>query len=70
VRRPPAVAIGIDPAISDLVPRVHHAGDKLFVDYAGTKPTIVDPTTGEILAVELFVAARRYGVMSLRTVQG
>src|SRR5258706_3698589 len=36
--------------------QVHHAGDKLFVDYAGTKPTIVDPTTGEVIAVELFVA--------------
>jgi transposase len=36
--------------------QVHHAGDKLFVDYAGTKPTIVDPATGERIAVELFVA--------------
>lgn len=36
--------------------QVHHAGDKLFVDYAGTKPTVVDPTPGERIAVELFVA--------------
>jgi transposase len=34
----------------------HLAGEKLFVDYAGKKPSIVDPTTGEVIAVELFVA--------------
>lgn len=33
----------------------HRAGEKVFVDYAGQKPTIVDPTTGEVTAVELFV---------------
>jgi transposase len=37
--------------------QVHRAGAKLFVDYAGQKPTIVDATTGEVIAVELFVAA-------------
>jgi transposase len=36
--------------------QVHRAGAKLFVDYAGKKPTIIDATTGEVLAVELFVA--------------
>ena len=36
--------------------QVHHAGDKCFVDYAGKTPTIVDPTTGEVIPVELFVA--------------
>jgi transposase len=36
--------------------QVHKAGDKCFVDYAGKKPTIVDPTTGERVEVELFVA--------------
>jgi transposase len=36
--------------------QVHRAGEKLFVDYSGTKPTIVDPATGEVRAVELFVA--------------
>jgi transposase len=36
--------------------QVHHAGEKLFVDYAGQKPTLVDPTTGEVRAVEFFVA--------------
>ncbi len=36
--------------------QVHVAGDKLFVDYAGMKPCIVDATTGEVIEVELFVA--------------
>jgi transposase len=36
--------------------QVHKAGDKLFVDYSGKKPEIVDPTTGAVRAVELFVA--------------
>jgi transposase len=36
--------------------QVHRAGEKLFVDYAGKKPCIVDPSTGEVTEVELFVA--------------
>src|SRR5262249_21037273 len=36
--------------------QVHRAGDKLFVDYSGKKPTIVDPDTGQRIEVELFVA--------------
>ena len=34
----------------------HKAGDKMFVDYAGDKLEIVDPKTGEIHSVEVFVA--------------
>jgi transposase len=34
----------------------HLAGEKLFVDYAGKKPHIVDPKTGEVIDAELFVA--------------
>ena len=34
----------------------HRAGEKLFADYSGKKPHIVDERTGEHLAVELFVA--------------
>lgn len=41
---------------SPVMRQVHVAGDKLFVDYAGMKPRIVDPTTGETTEVELFVA--------------
>jgi transposase len=33
----------------------HRAGEKVFVDYAGQKPSLIDPTTGEVLEVELFV---------------
>lgn len=36
--------------------QVHRAGEKLFVDYSGKKPTIIDPATGELTEVELFVA--------------
>jgi transposase len=36
--------------------QVHRAGEKCFVDYAGQKPTLIDSTTGEVIAVELFVA--------------
>jgi transposase len=36
--------------------QVHVAGDKLFVDYSGKKPHLVDPETGEVVEVELFVA--------------
>ncbi len=36
--------------------QVHRAGEKLFVDYAGKKPHLTDPTTGEVREVELFVA--------------
>ncbi len=34
----------------------HKAGDKLFVDFSGKRPTIVDSATGEVREVELFVA--------------
>ncbi len=36
--------------------QVHKAGDKCFVDYSGKKPAITNPTTGERVEVELFVA--------------
>lgn len=35
--------------------QVHRAGEKLFVDFSGTRPHLVDPATGEEIAVELFV---------------
>jgi transposase len=37
--------------------QVHRAGEKAFVDFAGQKPTLVDPETGEIVEVELFIGA-------------
>ena len=36
--------------------QVHRAGEKCFVDYAGQKPRMIEATTGEVIAVELFVA--------------
>ena len=36
--------------------QVHTAGEKTFVDYAGQRPALVDPATGELVPVELFVA--------------
>jgi transposase len=36
--------------------QTHLAGDKMFVDYSGKKPHVVDPLTGEVIEVELFVA--------------
>jgi transposase len=36
--------------------QVHRAGEKLFIDYSGKKPSVVDPATGQVREVELFVA--------------
>ncbi len=35
--------------------QVHRAGEKLFVDFSGQRPTLVDATTGALVVVELFV---------------
>jgi len=35
--------------------QVHRAGEKLFVDYSGVKPSYVEPDTGEVKEAELFV---------------
>lgn len=37
--------------------QLHKAGDKLFQDYSGKRPVIVDRNTGARIEVELFVAA-------------
>jgi len=36
--------------------QVHKAGEKTFVDYSGKRPHLIDPKTGEVIPVELFVA--------------
>jgi transposase len=36
--------------------QVHKGGEKLFVDFSGKKPHLVDPKTGECIDFELFVA--------------
>lgn len=35
--------------------QVHRAGEKLFVDFSGKRPSLVDATTGALVVVELFV---------------
>ena len=37
--------------------QVHRAGEKTFIDFSGKRPHLVDPKTGELVPVELFVAA-------------
>jgi hypothetical protein len=37
--------------------QVHRAGEKVFVDFSGKKPVIVDGHTGELVPVDLFVGA-------------
>src|SRR5271163_2303079 len=43
--------------LSPTMRQAHVAGEKLFVDYAGTTIDIFDATTGEVHACQLFVAA-------------
>ncbi len=42
----------------------HKAGDKLFVDFAGKKLSVTDPTTGELVEYEVFVAVLGASQMS------
>lgn len=36
--------------------QVHHAGDKLFIDYSGATAAVINGATGEIRRAEIFVA--------------
>ena len=38
----------------------HKAGEKLFIDFAGKKLSYIDPTTGEIIYCQVFVACLPY----------
>jgi transposase len=42
-------------ALKPSMRQVHRAGEKLFVDFSGKRPHLVDPATGERVPVELFV---------------
>jgi transposase len=42
-------------ALKPSMRQVHRAGEKLFVDFPGKRPHVVDPGTGELVVVELFV---------------
>jgi transposase len=43
--------------LSPTMRQVHVAGERLFVDYAGTTLQVIDGTTGEVLSAQLFAAA-------------
>lgn len=43
---------GLDPVLR----QTYRPGEKLFLDYAGDKVPVVDPTTGETRRAEIFVA--------------
>lgn len=42
----------------------HYPGDKLFLDFTGKKLSIVDPESGEIIPVEVFVAILGYSQLT------
>ena len=42
--------------VSPTMRQTHVAGERMFVDYSGTKLQLIQRTTGEILTAELFVA--------------
>ncbi|MBI4929874.1 MAG: IS21 family transposase [Bacteroidetes bacterium] len=42
--------------VNPVMHMVHKAGDKMYIDFTGAKLQIVDPHTGEIQDVEVFVA--------------
>jgi len=42
--------------VSPTMRQTHIAGERMFVDYSGTKLQLIDQTTGEVLTAELFVA--------------
>jgi transposase len=42
--------------LSPVMRQVHRAGETLFIDFSGVRPSIVDPLHGEVMDVELYVA--------------
>jgi transposase len=42
-------------ALKPSMRQIHRAGEKLFVDFSGKRPSLVDATTGALVPVELFV---------------
>src|SRR6516162_5986261 len=43
--------------LSPTMRQSHVAGERMFVDYAGTTLEVIDPSTGEVMTAQLFVAA-------------
>lgn len=48
-------------ALKPSMRQVHRAGEKLFVDFSGKRPHLVDPTTGEEIAVVTVQGVSRFG---------
>lgn len=42
--------------LSPVMRQRHPAGERLFVDYAGRTIDVIDPQTGEVRTVQVFVA--------------
>jgi len=43
-------------SVNPTAPMQHKSGDKLFIDFSGGKLSVIDPQSGEITEVEVFVA--------------
>src|SRR6185369_11653620 len=43
--------------VSPTMRQSHVAGERMFVDYAGTTLEVIDPSSGEVMTAQLFVAA-------------
>jgi transposase len=43
--------------LSPTMRQSHVAGERMFVDYAGTTLEVIDPSSGEVMTAQLFVAA-------------
>ena len=44
--------------VQKITMRIHHkAGERLYVDFAGKRMEVIDPSTGELTKVQIFVAA-------------
>ena len=46
---------GYKKTLNPTMRQTHRVGEKIFVDFSGKRPGIVDPKTGEVREVELFV---------------
>jgi transposase len=49
------IGIAAGRALKPSMRQVPRASEKLFVDFSGQRPHLVDPTTGGELAVQIFV---------------
>jgi transposase len=55
--------------LSPTMRQSHVAGERMFVDYAGTTLEVIDASTGETMTAQLFVAVLRAPISSKRRVR-